>query len=102
VRSEAAFLSIYVHVPLLRCFLAFLHSYPIVALLNSVLLLRVTKMTSATSADAAAIVAKLNKLTLSTMDIYKDAKSEALELRRKLTASLEDPVRRAIDLAFQV
>jgi hypothetical protein len=60
------------------------------------------KMTNTTSDDAAAIIAKLSKLTLSTVDIYKDAKSKALELSRKQTASLEDPVRRAINLAFQV
>jgi hypothetical protein len=53
-----------------------------------------------TNCDTASeLIVKLNKLTSDSISSHID---EALELSRKLTACLEDPVSRAIDLAFKV
>jgi hypothetical protein len=56
-------------------------------------------MEPTTSSTAAALITELNELSL---DNINGSQEKALKLCRKLTVCLEDPVSRAINLAFKV
>lgn len=51
---------------------------------------------------AAALVAELGQITSDSINNDEEARHTALELSKKLTATLEGPVNRATELVFKV
>ena len=55
-----------------------------------------------TEGNSSALLAEINKLPLQDVATDPALRKRAIGLSKKLTASLEEPVNRAIDLAFSV
>jgi hypothetical protein len=52
--------------------------------------------------DTLALLSKLQAIDLAKIENDKTVRAETLALARKLSASLEEPINRATDLAFRV
>lgn len=61
-----------------------------------------SKQTSSLASSATALIAELSKLNPETFANVHEERYKAIELSKKLTATLEGPVNRATELVFKV